>query len=173
MFLDRGPTVPLPPPRPMASPRLLPFVLPFFLSFPFLLLSLLLPFFFPSLFPFFLPSFLQSHINSTSPPRGGGDALQLLQSRKLYLALNPYCFCSTYNQVSFISVHTTLIVLVIKNHHTTTPQHHTTEGVLRSCNIYTQAHIECRINKHDSRNIRMKFTIWACWEKGKKHLRRA
>ena len=98
MFLDQGPTVPPPNlgekgfPSSFLLLSLLPFsLLPFFFP-PSFLLSLL-PFSFPSLCPFFLPSFLQSYVSSTSPPQGGGDALQHYCNQVSFIfSLNPFSF---------------------------------------------------------------------------------
>ena len=99
----------LPPPHPQWYPPHppkfrgggIPFILPssfffpsFMSSFPSSFLLSLLPFSFPSLFfPFFLPSFLRSYVSSTSPPQGGGDALQHYCNRLSFIfSLNPFCF---------------------------------------------------------------------------------
>ena len=97
----------------------------------FLLLSLL-PFRPSFLLPFSLPSFLWSYVSSTSPPQGGGDALQHYCNQvSLIFSLNPVCFESFHWTPFCFYMHSSKLytcscnlfrALVIDNHHTTTPR---------------------------------------------------
>ena len=118
MFLDqRVPPQWYPPHLPKPRQGGLPFVLPFF--FP--------SFLSPSLFPFFLPSFLRSYVSSTSPPQGGGDALQHYCNQVSFIfSLNPFCFY-IHSSKLYICSYNLYRALLIDNHHTTTP-HHRGEG---------------------------------------------